>query len=154
MSTEFFMVVSFSVFLFIFIKKLWPSILKQLDQHITDIKEAFSKKEANLLEHEKLRNLYQERAQHQHNEIKKQKETTEEKLDFLKLELSTALDAQYNHRRRKFQLVIHRLQQTQRKTLQARCVEKILNHITEKIKENSSFNEQYMVSLLKALDRK
>lgn len=151
MSPNFFILVSCSIFVVIFAKKFWPGLLEHLDLHIKSIKDEFSEKEKRIAEHEKLKFLYQERVQHLHQEIAQQKRITEEKLHFLKSKLSAELDLQYEHRQKSFQKAVHRLQLQQRKALQTRCVEEILRRIDKEIKKNPSFNDQYMVSLLKVI---
>jgi len=150
-SPNFFILISCSAFVFIFVKKIWPSLLEQLDLHIKSIQDELSEKEKRVTEYEKLKFLYQERLQHLHQEIAGQKRITEEKLNFLKSKLIAELDLQYEHRQKSFQKTVQRLQLQQRKSLQNRCVEGILYRIDEEIKKNPSFNDQYMVSLLKAI---
>jgi F0F1-type ATP synthase membrane subunit b/b' len=149
MDASFFILISFGVFSFIFIKKLWPGIAGILDQHIADIKNEFIRKKDNILEHEKLKALYQERLQHLHIEIEELKISTSKNLDFLKIKLDIELEVQYAYRQKCFKQLIHRMQQQQKRTLQTRCVEEILEYIKEEIKKNPSFNDEYMISLLK-----
>lgn len=149
MSPSFFILISCSIFVFLFIKKIWPGFLKQLDLYIETIKNEFSKKETCIAEHEKLKSYYQERLQHLHKEIEEQKAIAEEKLNFLKIKLTTELDQQYAYRQKSFKQVIHRLQLQQRKSLQKKCTEVILHRVEEEIKKNPTFNSQYMISLLK-----
>ncbi len=148
MNASFFILVSFCVFIFIFIKKLCPKIAEQLDQHIAKIKDEFSKKDINISEHEKLKTLYQERLQHLHKEIEEQKNTTEQKLNFLKIKLDTELEVQYTYRQKSFQQIVHRMQQQQHKSLQTKCVEEILKRVKKELEKNPSFNDEYMISLL------
>lgn len=151
MNASFFILISFCAFVFLFIKKLWPGILGQLDQRITNIKDEFSKKSRSISEHEKLRTLYQERLQHLHKEIEEQKIATEQKLNFLKIKLDTELEVQYTYRQKSFQQIIHRMQQHQHKVLQEKCVEEILKRVKEKLEKNPSFNDEYMISLLQTV---
>jgi F0F1-type ATP synthase membrane subunit b/b' len=148
MDASFFILISFCVFSFIFMKKLWPGIAWGLDQHIADIKNEVFKKKFAISEHEKLKALYQERLQHLHEEIEELKASASQKFDFLKIKLDAELEMQYAYRQRSFQQVIYRMQRQQRKTLQTRCVEEILERVKEELKKNSSFNDEYMVSLL------
>ncbi len=129
-------------------KKLWPTIVEVLDQHIADIKNEFIFKKSTILEHEKLKMLYQERLQHLHKEIEELKTSASQKLDFLKVKLDAELEAQYAYRQKSFQQIIHRMQQQQRKTLQTRCVEQILKGVMLEIEKKPFFNDEYMVSLL------
>lgn len=151
MNANLFILISFCIFIFIFIKKFWPSIADQLDQHIANIKNEFSKKDASFLEHEKLKALYQERLQNLHKEIEEQKITTEQKLNFLKIKLDTELGAQYTYRQQSFQQIVHRMQQQQRKILQKKCAEEILKRVEEALEKNPSFSDEYMLSLLQTV---
>ena len=150
MDASFFILISFCVFGFIFIKKFWPSIIELLDQHIANIKNEFFQKKTSISEHEKLRTLYQERLQHLHEEIEELKISASQKLDFLKIKLHTELDVQYAYRQKSFQQIVHRMQRQQRKTLQVRCAEEILDRVKMELKKNPSFDDEYMVSLLGA----
>ncbi len=152
MDASFFILISFCVFVFIFIKKLWPSVLGLLDQHIADIKNEISKKKSSISEHEKLKILYQERLQHLHKEIEELKTSATLKFDFLKMKLDTELEVQHAYRQKSFQQTIHRMQRQQRKTLQARCAGEILERIKAELKKNPSFNDVYMISLLEACE--
>lgn len=151
MSPNFFILISCCVFVFIFMKKLWPNILELIDSHITNIKNEFLTKEATISEHEKLKFLYQERLQHLHKEIDEHKSLTEEKLNFLKIKLTNELDLQYEYRQKNFKQAVHRIQLQQRKILKTKCVEEILRRIDEQFKKNPSFNDEYMISLLKTI---
>ena len=150
MDANFFILISFCVFSFILIKKFWPSIIELLDQHIANIKNEFFQKKTSISEHEKLRTLYQERLQYLHKEIEELKISASQKLDFLKMKLDTELEVQYAYRQKSFQQIAHRMQQQQRKILQARCSKEILEQVKEELKKNPSFDDEYMVSLLGA----
>lgn len=150
MDASFFILISFCVFVFIFVKKLWPNVLELLDQHIAGIKNEIAKKKSSISEHEKLKMLYQDRLQHLHKEIEELKASAIQKFDFLKMKLDTELEVQHAYRQKSFQQTIHRMQRKQRKTLQARCAGEILEQIKAELKRNPSFNDDYMVSLLKS----
>ena len=151
MNTSFFMLISFFAFIFLFSKKIWPSIAEQLDQYIAQIKNEFSKRDTSISEHEKLKFFYQERLQHLHKEIEEQKISTEQKINFLKIKLDAELELQYTYRKKSCEQIIHRMQQQQRKILQTRCVEEILKNIEKNLKKNSSFSDEYMISLLQTV---
>ena len=85
-----------------------------------------------------------------HKEIEELKTSAIQKFDFLKMKLDTELEVQHAYRQKSFQQTIHRMQRQQRKTLQARCAGKILEQIKAELKRNPSFNDDYMVSLLKS----
>lgn len=148
MDANFYILISFCVFGFIFMKKIWPAMAEILDQHITDIKNALLEKQSTISEHEKLKLIYQERLQHLHKEIEKMKAVALQKLEFLKIKLDSELEVQYSYRQKSFKQIIHRMQRQQRKNLQTRCVEEILVRVQSELKKNTSFCDEYMVSLL------
>ena len=150
MDASFFILISFCVFGFIFIKKVWPGMAGILDQHIADIKNALFQKQSTVSEHEQLKTLYQERLQHLHKEIEEMKAAASQKLEFLKIKLDTELESQYSYRQKSFQQIIRRMQRKQQKVLQNRCVEEILVLVQAELKKNTSFHTEYMVSLLAA----
>jgi F0F1-type ATP synthase membrane subunit b/b' len=133
-------------------KKIWPGMARILDQHITEIKNTLFEKQSAISEHEKLKSLYQERLQLLDKEIEEMRAAASQKLEFLKIKLDTELEAQYAYRQKSFRQVIHRIQRQQQKILQARCVEEILVDVESELKKNTSFYEEYMVSLL-AIDK-
>lgn len=133
-------------------KKIWPGMAQILDQHITEIRNTLLEKQSTISEHEKLKSLYQERLQFLDKEIEEMKAAASQKVEFLKIKLETELEAQYAYRQKSFRQIIHRMQRQQQKILQARCVEEILVHVERELKENPSFYDEYMVSLL-AIDK-
>ena len=148
MDASFYIIISFCVFGFIFMKKIWPAMAEILDQHITAIKNVLLEKQSTISEHEKLKLLYQERLQHLHKEIEEMKAAASQKLEFLKIKLDSELEVQYLYRQKSFKQIIHRMQRQQRKNLQNRCVEEILARVQSELKKNTSFCDEYMVSLL------
>ncbi len=148
MDASFFILISFCIFGFIFMEKIWPGMAGIIDQHIADIKNALFQKQSAISEHEKLKSLYQERLQHLHKEIEEMKASASQKLEFLKIKLDTELEVQYSYRQKSFQQIIHRMQRQQQKTLQTRCVDEILGRVQSELKKNTSFCDEYMVSLL------
>lgn len=127
-------------------------MVRILDQHITEIKNALFEKQSAISEHEKLKSLYQERLQLLDKEVEEMRTAASQKLEFLKIKLDTELEAQYAYRQKSFRQVIHRIQRQQQKILQERCVEEILAQVESELKKNTSFYEEYMVSLL-AIDK-
>lgn len=149
MDANFFIIISFSIFGFIFFKKLWPGILEQLDQYIVKIKEDFSQKHSTIAEYEKLKTLCQERLQELHREIEEIKKVSSQKLNFLKTQLQEELETQYIYRQKSFQQTIERMQKQHRKKLQDCCVEEIIENVKKEIKKSSLFSDEYMVSVIR-----
>lgn len=134
-------------------KKIWPGIVGILDHHIAEIKNTLLEKQSAISEYEKLKSLYQERLQLLDKEIEEMTAAASQKLEFLKIKLETELETQYTYRQKSFRQIIHRMQRQQQKVLQARCVEEILMRVESELKKNASFCDEYMVSLLAAVDK-
>lgn len=151
MDASFFITISFSVFAYIFYKKLWPSLAALLDEHIANIKKQFHDRQATIKEHEKLEAINQQQLQHLQREIEAIKIESLKKLEFLKQKLDVDMEYQYTHRQKSFQQAIKRIQGQQRKSLQLRCIDEIFTAVSHEIKKNPSFAAEYMVSVTQLL---
>jgi F0F1-type ATP synthase membrane subunit b/b' len=147
MDASFFILISFSVFAYIFYKKLWPSLVSMLDEHIAIIKKQFHERQVAIKEYEKLETINKQRLHHLQKEIEAIKVESLKKLEFLKQKLDADMESQYLQRQKSFQQAIKRIQEQQRKALQSRCIDEIFAKVKEKIEKNSSFEAKYMVSV-------
>jgi F0F1-type ATP synthase membrane subunit b/b' len=147
MDATFFILISFLVFAYIFYKKLWPSLIDMLDEHITTIKKQFHERQVAIKEYEKLKTINKQRLQHLQKEIEAIKVESLKKLEFLKQKLDADMESQYLQRQKSFQLATKRIHEQQRKALQSRCIDEIFAKVKEKIEKNSSFEAKYMVSV-------
>lgn len=147
MDTNFFILISFLVFSYIFYKNLWPSLASMLDEHIAAIKKQFTKRQANITENEKLEIINQQRLQHLQKEIDVIKEESLVKLELLKQKINEDMEYQYINRQKSFQQATKRIKAQQLKSLQSWCVNEIFKIIMKKIEKNSSVEDKYMLSV-------
>ena len=147
MDSSFLILISFLVFAYIFYKKLWPSILQILDDHIENIKKKFDELQITTNEQEKLETDNQRKLNHLQKEIDTIKSDSLKKIDFLKQKLSEDMEYQYTHRQKSFQHSIKRIKSQQKKVLQSKCIDEIFKKIIEEIEKNSSTDDKYMVSV-------
>lgn len=152
MDASFFILISFSVFAYIFYKKLWPSLVGSIDEHIANIKKQFHERQMAIKEREKLETINQQRLQHLQKEIEAIKTESLKKLEFLKQKLDADMESQYARRQKSFQQAIKRIQGQQRKDLQSRCIDEIFAAVNDEVKKNPSFENEYMVSVTQLLE--
>ena len=145
MDSNFFILISFLFFSYIFYKKLWPSLASMLDEHIATIKKQIAKQQTTITENEKLEIINQQRLQHLQKETNDIKKQSLEKLEILKKKINEDMEYQYVHRQKSFHLAIKRIKAQQLKSLQSRCVNEIFKIIVTKIEKNSSVEDKYML---------
>lgn len=128
--------------------KIWPGIVNALDGYSSSIKEDLYQHQKAIDENKPLKKYYQERLQNLDKEIEELKNSTTQKINFLKIKLDKEFELQYAYRQKNFSQIIQRIHRQQRKNLQIRCVEQILAKIQSEIKKKSDFCNEYMLKVL------
>lgn len=135
MDTDFFVLISFLIFAYIFYRKLWPSLASLLDEHITVIKKQFYEKQEIIRAYEKLERLNQQRLRDLQKEMEQIKEASLGKIEFLKQMLDADMESLYLSRQKNAQQTIKRIQKHQRNSLQYRCIDEIFAKVNLEIKK-------------------
>jgi len=135
MDTDFFVLISFLIFAYIFYRKLWPGLAGLLDEHIAVIKKQFYEKQEIIREYEKLEMLNQQRLRDLQGEIERIKANSLEKIEFLKQALDADMESLYLNRQKSAHQTIKRIQKHHRASLQSRCVDEIFAKVNLEIKE-------------------
>ncbi len=147
MDSNFFILISFLVFAYIFYKKIWPSVINVLDDYISAIQRRFNEIKISTKEHEKLEIINQRKLQNLQKEIELIKSESLKKIEFLKQKINEDMEYQYVNRQKSFQQATKRVKGQQRKALQSRCVDEIFEKIMQRIEKSSSLEDEYMVSV-------
>ena len=147
MDSNFFILISFLVFAYIFYKKIWPSVINVLDDYISAIQRRFNEIKISTKEHEKLEIINQRKLQNLQKEIELIKSESLKKIEFLKQKINEDMEYQYVNRQKSFQQATKRVKSQQRKALQSRCVDEIFEKIMQRIEKSSSLEDEYMVSV-------
>lgn len=151
MDASFFVCISFSIFAYIFYKKLWPALLESLDEYIQSIKEKIDQGVAFLKSAEEQKLSNQKKLQQLPDEVDNIKRNYLHKIEVLSASLEQELAEKYVNRQKNFQQMLSRLLRHQKNELQKKVVNETFAQVEQILLNDDLFANKYILAAAEQL---